>query len=187
MLIREKFSAQRPGYGFVVFVCLMLVGCATSIKVETDYDPAQDFSSFRSYAWHDQVRAPNKLVADRIRGAIDTRLAARGYSRIEPNTGPDFRVSFTAVAEQALRVDDASTRLGYRHRYWGVGVSPSSRFKEYTRGTLIVDIIDPTGKDLLWRGTSARALGEERSPEEKEQDVMETVTAILQKFPPTPE
>lgn len=187
MPVHKKFSTLHPGYGVVVFICLMLAGCAMSIKVETDYDRGQNFSSFRNYTWHDQVHAPSTLVADRIRGAIDNLLAARGYSRVEPDAGPDFRVSFTAVTEQALRVDDAATRLGYRHRYWGVGISPSSRFKEYTRGTLIIDVIDPTGNDLLWRGTSARALGEERSPQEKEQDVMETVTAILQKFPPTPE
>jgi hypothetical protein len=172
---------------FALFTCLFVAGCAASIPVETDYDPGQDFSSLRNYAWHDQARAPSPLVADRIRGAIETRLAARGYARVEPDAEPDFRVSFTAVAEQALRVDEMSSRLGYSNRRWGVGVSSRTRLREYTRGTLIVDVIDATGKDLLWRGVSARALGEGRSPEERAGEVMEIVTAILRQFPPTPE
>jgi hypothetical protein len=169
---------------FTLFTCLFVAGCATSIPVETDYDPGQDFSSFRNYAWHDQARAPSPLVADRIRGAIETRLAARGYARVESDAAPDFLVSFTAVAEQALRVDEMSSRLGYSNRGWGVGVSSRTRLREYTRGTLIVDIIDAGGEDLLWRGVSARTLGEGRSPEERASEVMEIVTAILQQFPP---
>jgi hypothetical protein len=74
--------------------------------------------------------------------------------------------------------------MGYRHSRWAVGDSPSHRFREYTRGTLIIDIIDPSGKELLWRGVSARSLEEGRSPEEKASDVREIVIAILQKFPP---
>ena len=187
MPAHQRISIPHPGFGFVVFICLVLAGCAASIPVETDYDPGQDFSGFRNYAWHDDARAPSPLVADRIRGAIETRLGARGYARVEPDAAPDFRVSFTAVAEQALRVDEMTSRMGYSNRRWGVGVSSASRFKEYTRGTLIIDIIDAPGENLLWRGTSARALGEERSPEERASEVMEIVTAILQQFPPTPE
>ena len=187
MPVHQKFSSPHPGYGFVVFICLVLSGCSASIPVETDYDPGQDFSSFRSFAWHDQARAPSPLVADRIRGAIETRLTARGYSRVEPDAGPDFRVGFTAVAEQALRVDEMTSSMGYSNRRWGVGVSSRTRLEEYTRGTLIVDIIDASGENLLWRGVSARTLGEGRSPEERDSDVMEIVTAILQQFPPMPE
>lgn len=50
----------------------------------------------------------------------------------------------------------------------------------------IVEIIDATGENLLWRGISARTLREGRSPEERANDVMEIVTMILQQFPPVP-
>ncbi len=178
---------MRIAYRFILLTCLLAAGCAASIPVETDYDSAQDFSSFRNYAWHDQARAPSPLVADRIRGAIETRLAARGYARVEPDAAPDFRVSFTAVAEQALRVDEMTSRMGYSNRRWGVGVSSRTRLEEYTRGTLIIDIVDANGENLLWRGVSARTLEEGRSPEERDSDVMEIVTAILREFPPMPE
>ncbi len=169
---------------FVVTLSLLAAGCAAGIPVEMDYDPGQDFSDFRNYAWHNQVSAPNQLVETRIRSAIDAGLAARGYVRVESAGDPDFRVSFTAVAEQALKFDSVSASMSYRRRGWGTRVGTSTRVREYTRGTLIVDIIDPSGENLLWRGASARKLLQERTPEEKERDAREIVTAILQAFPP---
>ena len=99
---------------------------------------------------------------------------------------PDFRLSFTAVAEEALRVDSVATSLGYRRRGWGVGVSSTTRVHEYELGTLVIDVIDAAGERLLWRGSSERALAEGRTPEEKTADAREIVAAILQKFPPSP-
>ena len=168
----------------VIILSLLAAGCAAGIPVEMDYDPGQDFSKLRRYAWHDQVGAPNQLVETRIRGAIDDGLAARGYVRVESAGESDFRVSFTAVAEQALDFDSVSSSMTYRRRGWGVGVGTTTRVREYTRGTLVVDVIDPSGENLLWRGASARKLSQERTPEEKDQDVREIVTAILKEFPP---
>ena len=169
----------------VLLMSLLAAGCATGIPVEMDFDPEQDFASLRQYAWHDRVVAPNQLVETRIREALENGLAARGFSRVEPSDGPDFRVSFTAVAEQALNFDTVSTGMNYRGRNWGTGVASTTRVREYTRGTLVVDVSDPSGEQLLWRGSSARKLQQDRSVEDKERDVREIVTAILQKFPPT--
>ncbi len=168
----------------VITLSLLAAGCAAGIQVEMDYDPGQDFSNFKNYAWHDQVSAPNQLVETRIRSAIDDGLAARGYLRVESAGDADFRVSFTAVAEQALKFDSVSSSMTYRRRGWGAGVGTTTRVREYTRGTLIIDVIDSSGENLLWRGASARKLLQERTPEDKDRDAREIVTAILQQFPP---
>lgn len=173
---------MRIGALFFLVASLLAAGCAAGIPVEMDYDPGQDFSSFRQYAWHDQVNAPDQLVEARIRNAIDDGLTARGYVKAESGDAPDFRVSFTAVAEQALNFDSVSPSMGYRR--WGAGIGTTTRVREYTRGSLVVDVIDPAGENLLWRGASARKLPQERGPEEKDRDVMEVVSAILQQFPP---
>ncbi|TNF89784.1 MAG: DUF4136 domain-containing protein, partial [Gammaproteobacteria bacterium] len=67
---------MRLVHCFFFIACLIVAGCATSIPVETDYDPEQDFASLQKYAWHDQVHVLDPLVGDRIRGAIDSALAA---------------------------------------------------------------------------------------------------------------
>jgi hypothetical protein len=169
---------------FALISSILIFGCTSMVQVDTDYDPEHDFANYRSYAWHDKVVAPGQVVEKRIRHAIEAAFIAQGYSRVASGNAADFLVSFTAVAEQAIRPDTISTGMGYRQRGWGSGTSTYSGFREYTRGTLIIDIIEPDSKSLLWRGVSSAALYPSSSEEEKNQLVNETVTAILDKFPP---
>ena len=52
---------------------------------------------------------------------------------------------------------------------------------QYTQGTVIVDVINPTTKELLWRGQGVAAVSDNEA--QYEQDLWKTVTAILDKFP----
>ena len=52
---------------------------------------------------------------------------------------------------------------------------------QYTQGTLIVDVIDPKTKELLWRGQGIAAVSE--NEQVYEQDLQKTVEAIVDKFP----
>jgi len=169
---------------FTWIVCLLVSSCASTIKVDTDYDPENDFSGYQSYDWHDEVSAPNQIVEDRMRNAIELALKANAYVRVESGAAPDFLVSFSAVSGRAIRSDSISTGMGYRRRGWGVGVSTTNRIREYTQGTLVIDIIEPGSKYLLWRGVSVQSLDANRSAEEKTQEVNAVAAAILGKFPP---
>jgi hypothetical protein len=83
---------------FTWIVCLLVSSCASTIKVDTDYDPENDFSGYQSYDWHDEVSAPNQIVEDRMRNAIELALKANAYVRVESGAAPDFLVSFSAVS-----------------------------------------------------------------------------------------
>jgi hypothetical protein len=50
------------------------------------------------------------------------------------------------------------------------------------RGTVIVDVVDPRTKELLWRGVGKAPVSDDESKFER--DLATTVTAILAKFPP---
>jgi hypothetical protein len=52
---------------------------------------------------------------------------------------------------------------------------------QYTQGTVIVDVIDPKTKDLLWRGQGVAAVADNEA--QYEQDLKKTVEAIVDKFP----
>ena len=180
----QQLSVRHQGQSLLVLVFLILAGCAKPIEVKTDYDPAKDFSAFRTYAWHDRVSAPDRVAEKRIRTAVETILYQRGYRYLEPGTEPDFRVSFTAVAETSLPVEEVSSRLDYGQRAWSAPFSVTAPARVYTQGTLIIDIIEPVGGGLLWRGVSSRSLDADRRQRDKGAVVSETVRAILQLFPP---
>ena len=169
---------------FVLVSTMLVVGCSSMSQVDTEYDPEHDFANYRSYAWHDKVDVQSPVVSERIRQAIESRFSAKGYSRVATGSTADFLVSFTAVAEEAIRPDTISAGMGYRRRGWGLNSSLYDGFREYTRGTLIIDVIDPDSKVLLWRGVSSAVLYPGSADEEQNQLVDETVSGILDRFPP---
>jgi organic hydroperoxide reductase OsmC/OhrA len=47
-------------------------------QVKTDYDRSADFSQYRTYSW-DKVHTQNTLWVDRIKAAVNSALAAKGW------------------------------------------------------------------------------------------------------------
>lgn len=188
--------------------CLLLIlllafvtGC-TSLPVQTDYDPDVEFSMFRTYAWLERPPATdgdprvddNPLLHQRIHTAIDTGLQSAGYSMAEP-AAADFLVSYYVTIENM-------TSVTYINNYWGYGPGRGSRrhynrarpgfypvysrpvVSEYEQGTLILDIIQPQGRRLVWRGSASQQLDYSADPEARQEKLNTTVSAILENFPP---
>jgi hypothetical protein len=180
------------------FSLAVSAGCASSVKVNSDYDPAVDFTSLKTWSWvEDETHAKegasvagNQLLSNRVTAAVERSLTARGYRQAQGS--PDFRVAFTFGAQEKLDVRSSpSTGAyyggGYRGRrggmYTGWGGSTVD-VKQYTEGTLIIDILRPGGEQLVWRGTGTTRIREEKDPEKRTQKVNDAVEKILAQFPP---
>ncbi|MDJ0778342.1 MAG: DUF4136 domain-containing protein [Gammaproteobacteria bacterium] len=188
MSFSPVLSFRRQGRFLLLVVLLVLAGCASNIELEFGHDPERNFSNFQTYAWYDRTSAPNQVAYNRIRKAVDIVLYKKGFRYAEVDREPDFRVGFTAVGEAALPADEVSARMDYGNDTWRPPVDPNIPPRKYTRGTIIVDVIDPVEGELLWRGVGSRSLDEGlRSQSLKEEYVLETVRAILEQFPPRPE
>ena len=59
-----------------------------------------------------------------------------------------------------------------------------TRVDEYQQGSLIIDMIDPTSLELIWRGIGSKRLPESTDAAEMDKLVGEIVKSILVKFPP---
>jgi hypothetical protein len=169
--------------------CVALLAGCTSFPVETDYDPAVDFATLQTYAWIDgppktgDPRLDNDLLARRIRRAIDTQLAAKGYREAESGA-PDFEVTYLLGVERQVDVQtyvDTYPR-GYR---WYPGPSQAyTTVREYDVGSLVIDVVDPRKKQLIWRGSTEARLQDDGTPEERDARANAAVSAILDRFPP---
>jgi hypothetical protein len=121
-------------------------------------------------------------IANRVlRQAIVLGLASQGY--VVDETDPDFTVAVYASAREKLQVTYWDYGYPWRPRWWsgwGRGrIGPT--VTEYTEGTVIIDVIDPASRDLLWRGRGVALV----SDDEREylKHLRNTVAAILEKFP----
>ncbi len=170
----------------------MVGGACASISVEYDYNPAAPFGSYETYDWMPDPpvrtgdpRVANALMDERFRTAIEAELEARGLRK--DTSDPDVRVGYHVALDQAVDYETLNTYWGggwgYRGMYGGMGTT-TVQAREYTVGTLIIDLFDNEAQELVWRGSGEGRVEEARSPEERQAIINDAVSRILEGYPP---
>ncbi len=176
----------------------LLVAACSSVPVESDYDPEWQLKPSSTYAWLPPTKklitnpaVDNDLFAKRMRGAVDEQLKAKGLATATVDSA-DLLITYHVTSETKVDVDTFHSSYGY-YPCWGgcwgpgwggrMGYGSDVYVREYTAGTLMVDVVDGKSRELRWRGTSQRRVPTFKTPQEREAFIRETVTAIFQKFP----
>jgi hypothetical protein len=165
-------------------LALALLACATP-AVESDWDPATDFSTLKTWAWFPKTRPPqldprldSQLLDARIQQAVEAELATKGYVKSTLPYKADFLVGHTVAIQQKVTATAIDDFYGYgRSRVY---------LDEYEVGTLVLDVLDPKKSQLIWRGTFQARLTPATNPSEREERVRTAVHALLERFPPPP-
>jgi len=160
----------------------LLIGGCSGPEITHDYDPKHDFTNMKTWAFApvppqaDGAKDPlavSTLALERIQRSIDRELRLKGFPPVDAQTA-DFWVQYYAIQEQRVRIDP-----GYD---WG-----HDDVSTYAAGTIIIDVVNPKDKRMVWRGTASDALDPSRTPAEREEAIQEAVHEILKDFPPKKE
>jgi hypothetical protein len=163
----------------VVPMSLAFVMMLFAADVSTDYDHHADFGRYHTYSWMD-VRAGNSIWQDRIRSAVDSQLAAKGWNKVD--SGGDAAVSaFGRLTEQDTLETYYNGFPGWGWRGWGTTTTEVIPQKV---GNLTVDIFDANSKHLIWRGQASDAVS--GKPEKNDKRMDESVDKMFKHFPPPP-
>jgi hypothetical protein len=172
-----------------VGVVLGTTAC-TGIRVSQDYDPAADFSAYRSWYWlprspSGDARIENDLVRARVRSAVERALAAKGYAQAPTGEG-DLGVGWHAAIEGRIDVRSVDHFYGYGRR-WGPygGMATETIVREYEEGSLILDMVDSRSGQLVWWGSAQAEVRANLEPHERSKRTQEAVDCILAQFPPS--
>lgn len=171
---------------------LTLVVCACGgIQVNTDYNPETDFTRFRTFAWAEgsggggDLRVTGDLMDQRFRRAIESELVSRGMEKTTSGQ-PDVFVGYQVALDDRIDYQTINTYYGsgwgYRGVYGGVGTTQTTA-REYTVGTLVIDVYDARQRELVWRGAGEGKVNQARSPEERQEGINQAVTRIMRDFP----
>lgn len=177
----------------------VLTGCETTPQVSTDHDPSFNFAgktrvavmrpeqALAAMGKGGVVTGMNDLLAGRLTHTIEGTLEARGYT-IVPPAQADLIVSFMVATQNKMQVTSYNTGWGFAGcwrcgAYGGYGAQQID-VRNYTEGTLFIDVIDTRGKTLVWRGQSSKRLPTKASTSERDALAKEVVGAILAHFPP---
>jgi hypothetical protein len=176
--------------GLVLFTTVVLfavIGCATPLAVNYDYDTAADFAAMKTFGWMPPAgnAAGDDLTVKKIRNAVNVQLQAKG--RMEAPENPDFLIAMELSGKTTY---GGSTAVGAsvgipvgRAGTISVG-GGKSKPREKTEGTLVLDFLDAKTQSLVWRATATAAVSPKSSPEEQQARVNAVIAEMLKNFPP---
>ena len=161
----------------------LLAAGAVYAAVQTDYDHKADFGRYHTYSWIG-VKAGNSLWQQRIMGAVDSQMAAKGLTRVD--SGGDLAVSAfgrTMERDTLQTFYDGFPGWGWRAGWWGGGMGMATTEVVPERvGNLTVDLFDGQTKQLVWRGVASDTVSDK--PEKNEKKVEKAAEDLFKKFPP---
>ena len=168
---------------------VVLAGCSTTPRVAVDFDPNYNFSAVKTYALVDYTQDDaagepgTTLVEQRIAEAIQRNMSTRGIKAVDQGQA-DLVVSFTVVTKDKTRINTYNTNYGFYgyRRGFPYGYGTEVDVRNYTEGTLIIDLVQPGEKRIVWRGASSAVL-RDRSPEERRELIDSHVNAIMAEMP----
>jgi hypothetical protein len=164
---------------------VLVVACST-VKVTSDFDREANFASYKTYALTPEA---NQLqVGDinrkRIIDAVTSELALKGFTVSDQ---PDVLIDLKITAQQketTTATNSGGYGAGYGYR-WGGGFSTTTiNTEQYVEGTLFVDMIDNSKKQLVWQGRGVGTLDPDASSEKREANIKYAVKQIFTKYPP---
>ena len=171
----------------LIGIALLCATPAFAQQVKSDYDRSADFSQYKTYSW-EQVRTQNPLWVDRIKTAVNSALAAKGWTQVESGGNVSIVAMEMNQTHQTLNTyyDSFGGGWGWGRRFGGFGddFGESTTTPEtYRVGTLVVDLFDSSTKNLLWRGSLSDVLSDKASKNIKNLD--KGVVKLFDHFPPS--
>ncbi len=186
--------ALRSAVMFLVIVLLASSGC-TGPTVRTDFDSSAEFTKFKTYAFGGLTDVnqggvlDNSLMRKRLEQMVDQQLTAKGLQQLSLDQHPDLLVHYWIGVKEKQRVESTGPAVGAygvrgaRGGYgWGAGYGGGVTTYEYKEGTLVIDLVESTKKDLVWRGTIVATL--EDTTDENLELANKGIAKAFQDYPP---
>jgi len=185
---------MRPTlYLGIATLALGAAACGSSIEVRTMAAPDVSFAALQSFRMlpgparrdgrpvtgADDPMVNNSIANRAIREQITKTFQARGYALDERD--PDFLVAFYATAREKLDVTKWDYGYPFIPRRWPWYPRPMPTVTQYTEGSVIIDVLAASNRELLWRGEGKAELSDD--PAENVKQLVKAAEAIVAKFP----
>jgi hypothetical protein len=167
---------------------LLALPANAAVKPQIQWDKQYDFSHVKTFKWQPPAAASlaeiDPFMHKFIEDAIEKELTAAGLTKTDAI--PDVYVTYHGSIETEVQMRSTSFGYsvgGYGGTGWGMygysmgPTSTSTRAVETQKGTLIVDIWDPTQEQLVWRGAAPGILISDDKAK-TQQEVQRAITAM---------
>ena len=149
---------------------LAITGCASGPTIRSNADQSVDFARFRTFNFMQPLSTDREgyqsFISRDLMAAAERELVSRGLRRTDTN--PDLLVNFSANLDQRLRVTQTpQSSMGafgtHRRGFYSTWPSYRTDVRQYTQGTLVVDVIDASRMQLVWEGLATSRFTQSRA------------------------
>lgn len=183
---------KKPVFAVLALVVALfwLGSCSPFLKVYSEAEPEVNLYQYRTFDWLDMTNMnvggdrPAWLTSKseaKIRASVEGQMNRYGFKPCTEK--PDLVLHYHVVVKNEVLFvrdwwcdEDVNGRHAQCHRLRPVN---------YQEGTLILDFIDATTGNQVWRGAAIGGL-ENLTPEAAEARIEQAVQAIFKKFPEQP-
>ena len=173
-------------YSFFTMIVLGFITGCSSVSVTNDYNPDSDFTVYNTFSIYSGVIKDSELekvplAKKRVLEAITNEMQKKGLTTADSSDASLIIFAHAGTTEK-MNVTD----YGYGYGGWW-GPSPYGRdidVSYYTQASLIIDLVDNSKNELIWRGIGTAALQDRGTPEERQAFIDEAVATILDQYPP---
>jgi hypothetical protein len=188
LVLRGRHAPRR----FLFALLALLSGFAPCVfaKTTVDFDPSIDFSKFKTFAYIGGVenlvaiQMNPDLINTRFHHMVVRELEKKGLQEVNPGQNPDLIVRYWANPETSVDVavmGNWGPYGPYISKDWEP-VYDAVASSSHHLGTLILDLIDPKAKALVWRAYLVRKMSDpDKDPKKAEDEFSDR----FKSFPPS--
>ena len=194
---------DSTGVGFMLRIIKMqlllavgLITACSTAQIRTDHDQAVDFSTLRTYSWSPDppllkgdIRLLPPEARQMIASAIDDQMVANGFTRVDDD--PDCWVHYSVLLAVQMSQRAISGNFSFPNSWQidpafdSVGSSrQATETFEFKEGTLIISLVEPESRNLMWQSTAETEVHQERAMEKRRQRINTVVSDMFRRYPP---
>ena len=177
--MRETNASPLLRTGMTVAVALVACIVAAGQDVRHNSMPGVDFSKYHTYKWIDIEGGahPNQIVDAEIKQSVDTQLTSKGMTKTDSDKA-DLYVGYQIAVDKEKQWNAWGTGRGFGG---GMGSATQSTINI---GSFVLDMYDPTTKQLVWTGTATKAIDPSSNQEKNQKNLNKAMQKLLKDYPP---
>jgi len=179
-MLRDSMNSLEK-FGIGLLLALLACTLAPAQDVTTNSMPGTNFAKYHTYKWVSIQGAsyPNQIVDAQIKQSIDSQLAAKGFTKTDDDKA-DLYIGYQVSIDQEKQWNAYGMGGGLR---WGGGMA-TAQASTISIGTLVLDMYDPSNKQLVWTGRATKTLDPGANQQKKQKNLDNAMKKLLKNFPP---
>ena len=169
-------------------MCSMALTCVAA-KIKSGVDKTAQFSTYKTYAWGDNLEPTRFGGKHVISGFVEEELEARGLQYTTDVQHADVIVRYQAAGDTdmnfSMAPDPTFSTIGGipvpGMTMWSAGFNVPSSGRYLRKGTLVIDLFDVKEHRLVWSVSAADTIHDETRKAIKQ--LGQIISSMFQRYP----